>query len=421
MGRYLATITAAENGETSAKTSGSETIAITVGDVVNLPAAKGGYNLLLRRSARDRTKLELVNARNTAVSYWTAPAERVFKLTIRGLEKTVDTLSVDSRNGPVAIEGGVVLAGKGAKAVDTLVIRGTAAADTVEMAADRVTVNGTPYLLQGLKSVTVDTGAGNDTIAVSGLGVNVTLIDRSGTDVLNFSQAGKAVNLNLASTKAQRVLAGNSHTLVLRGIFENVLGTDYADFIRGNRAANQIWGGGGDDTLYGGGADDVLFGGDGNDWLYGGAGNDRLYGEAGNNVLLGGGGSDVLDVVTGDRSSTGGRNLLIGGQGADTLLGGQGEEILIGGSTSYDNKAAALAAVMQTWTSDKGFKERSALLDKGFTSATAGLIRLKAKTRSAPGGTVLDDSAADSLFGRPGSDWLFGFGKDEADRASDDR
>jgi hypothetical protein len=40
---------------------------------------------------------------------------------------------------------------------------------------------------------------------------------------------------------------------------------------------------------------------------------------------------------------------------------------------------------------------------------------LTQKSKSDPGGTVLDDGVADQLFGGLGDDWFFSFGKDLPD------
>jgi len=65
-------------------------------------------------------------------------------------------------------------------------------------------------------------------------------------------------------------------------------------------------GGAGNDVLLGGAGNDVLLGGDGDDWLDGGGGSDLLVGGSGNDHLDGGNDRD--------------RDLLIGGQGADTFV-----------------------------------------------------------------------------------------------------
>jgi Ca2+-binding RTX toxin-like protein len=177
-----------------------------------------------------------------------------------------------------------------------------------------------------------------------------------------------------------------------------------------------IYGSGGNDTLFGNAGDDILYGGPGDDWLYGDAGNDKLYGELGNNVLLGGAGSDLLDTDVAVVAGLEGRNLLIGGAGIDTLRGGLGEEILIGGTTSYDSKAAALAVVMKEWTrtsANPSFDDRCNNLEKGIKDPKLGLIQLVRKAKATPKGTVLDDAAADVLFGGPGSDWFLAFPSDD--------
>jgi Ca2+-binding RTX toxin-like protein len=212
--------------------------------------------------------------------------------------------------------------------------------------------------------------------------------------------------------------------LALKGTFENVTGTEYADRIRGNSAANRLEGRGGGDRIYGGPGNDTIFGGDGDDWLYGDAGSDSLYGEAGNNALLGGPGNDLLDTSVAVSAGSEGRNLLIGGAGADTLQGGWGEEILIGGATAYDGKVAALEAVMREWASNKSFDDRCNRLDSGFRDPLdprAGFIQLKRKTAKASKGTVLNDGLRDSLFGGDGSDWFLDFADDQTDRSAADR
>jgi urease beta subunit len=177
-----------------------------------------------------------------------------------------------------------------------------------------------------------------------------------------------------------------------------------------------LYGGGGRDELIGGRGNDLLRGGAGYDWLYGGAGDDRLYGESGNDMLSGGEGNDLLD-------SGLGRNLLIGGLNADNLKGNAGEDILIGGATDYDNSDAALAAIMNEWTSGRPFKDRTNRLDAGIANPTAGLASKSNLVQLKKRNTVLDDAARDILFGGAGSDWFFNFAPRDLvrDRTSSDR
>ena len=80
--------------------------------------------------------------------------------------------------------------------------------------------------------------------------------------------------------------------------------------------------------------DDLIFGSQGDDTLNGGAGDDVIYGRAGNDVITGGDGNDVLYGNAGaDRLDGGaGDDVLDGGNGRDLLLGRQGNDVLIGGN-----------------------------------------------------------------------------------------
>ncbi len=77
---------------------------------------------------------------------------------------------------------------------------------------------------------------------------------------------------------------------------ENFFGSNGADTLIGNAAANELDGGEGNDLLIGAGGSDTLFGSDGNDNLDGGADPDSLDGAAGIDVLRSrDGGADQLD------------------------------------------------------------------------------------------------------------------------------
>ncbi len=100
-------------------------------------------------------------------------------------------------------------------------------------------------------------------------------------------------------------------------------GHDGSDILRGAGGADSLYGGVtdglyGDQRMFGGGGRDVMSGGLGQDSLYGGAGHDVLRGDDGYDSLLGGGGNDTL----------------YGGAGWDTLSGGDGRDVLYGGGTN---------------------------------------------------------------------------------------
>jgi len=149
---------------------------------------------------------------------------------------------------------------------------GNAGSDNIQGGSDNDTLDG------GAGNDTLDGGANNDTYLFDTdlvLGSD-RLIDASGIDTLNFAATTtKTINLNLGSTAAQTVTAGNlTLTLASATAFENVIGGSLNDTILGNSLANSLTGGAGNDTLSGLGGNDTLDGGLGVDTLTGGVGND---------------------------------------------------------------------------------------------------------------------------------------------------
>jgi Ca2+-binding RTX toxin-like protein len=177
------------------------------------------------------------------------------------------------------------------------VLRGNTQSDTFEIGNDDrgesyAVINGLRVVYSNVKQLTLDSGKkGEDSYRIAGLSVKTTIVASAEIDWLDFSysavQSGVTIDLNKSSPQ-QVFGAANPNTLTLKGTIENVIGTNFADWIKGNSAKNRIEGRGGNDTLYGGSGDDTLYGEAGDDWLYGEARDDCLYGGPGNNVLLGG-------------------------------------------------------------------------------------------------------------------------------------
>jgi Ca2+-binding RTX toxin-like protein len=153
----------------------------------------------------------------------------------------------------------------------------------------------------------------------------------------------------------------------------NLFGGSGNDTLTGGSGADQLFGQGDNDALLGRGGFDLLFGGDGNDTLTGGGGDgqaDTVIVNAANGedvvavasangavtvtglaatvtilnfeaqdrlVIQGLAGDDVVDATALDpgllftASGGEGDDVLIGGDGADTLLGDAGDDVLIGG------------------------------------------------------------------------------------------
>src|SRR5262249_27967244 len=118
--------------------------------------------------------------------------------------------------------------------------------------------------------------------------------------------------------------------------------------------------------------------------LFGDAGGDQLdaRGSTANNILVGGDGNDTLEGGSG-------RDLLIGGTGVDTIHGNGGDDIVIGGSTDFDANLAALNAIMSEWgRTDASYGTRIAHLTSGGGNNFAYFLT---------SATIHDDAAIDQL------------------------
>ncbi|MEQ6203606.1 hypothetical protein ABMC88_11185 [Sulfitobacter sp. HNIBRBA2951] len=101
---------------------------------------------------------------------------------------------------------------------------------------------------------------------------------------------------------------------------ENVIGTGFNDYLRGNADADEMTGGDGNDYIASFEGNDLLIGGIGNDRLFGGVGEDSLRGGDGDDLLVGG--SELFDESESD--------VFNGGAGADTfeLYADRGSDVI---------------------------------------------------------------------------------------------
>ncbi len=104
----------------------------------------------------------------------------------------------------------------------------------------------------------------------------------SGIDEANYEDATVRVNLNLLTGGTAGVAAGDTFSSI-----ENVVGSDFGDYIFGSNVDNILMGGDGADRLRGHKGNDTLIGGTGDDNLLGGKGVDEF-------IFNDGDGADVV-------------------------------------------------------------------------------------------------------------------------------
>lgn len=183
----------------------------------------------------------------------------------------IDSITVQNLSGSdiklVSIDLGVSLSLTGDSQADTVVIDGTNGNDTItaSLVAGAVSIKGLPAQLsiahvEAIDTVSINAGAGNDSISVAAL-----------------------------PTKAGHLI---------------LVGGDGNDKLTGNLGNNVLNGGADNDNLNGGGGNDTLTGGVGDDTITGGAGNDAIFYASvldGHDVVIGfdgnaAGGQDVFDL-----------------------------------------------------------------------------------------------------------------------------
>ncbi|ABG33448.1 iron-regulated protein frpC [Roseobacter denitrificans] len=135
-------------------------------------------------------------------------------------------------------------------------------------------------------------GGGDDTAVIKGDVLEKIALDLDGgdgIDTLDLSQVDSGIKVDLAAGKLAHSKAEN---------FENVIGTEYQDLLRGDAQDNVISGLGGDDQLGGRAGNDTLIGNKGNDKVFGGDGDDLLIWNNGDgsDLMHGGNGYDRLQV-----------------------------------------------------------------------------------------------------------------------------
>ncbi|MEI4472221.1 Hint domain-containing protein [Frigidibacter sp. MR17.24] len=265
---------------------------------------------------------------------------------------------------------------------------------------------GDDLLLGGAGADTLLGGDGNDTLR-GGAGAD-SLAGGAGTDLVDYSDSGAGVSVNLAT---QTATGGDATGDTLSG-FEGVIGSNFSDTLTGSAGADLILGGGGNDsiaggagndTIDGGGGADTLSGGEGNDTITGGAGSDRLDGGAGDDLLDGGDGSDIF--TFGDAT---GQDTILGG---DDTLGStdriDGSGLTIGTAATFTGSGSGTLTNLSGTTRFSGIEllRTGAGDDTIDARAEANGVTIDA---GAGGDLVQGGAGADSLEGGAGDDTLVG-------------
>jgi Ca2+-binding RTX toxin-like protein len=109
--------------------------------------------------------------------------------------------------------------------------------------------------------------------------------------------------------------------------------------------------------------------------------------------------SEGTETILSTLATRGNRNILIGGQGTDTVDGTLGENILLGGYTIYDSHPRALNAILKEWSSNTPYATRTARIETGTGGLNSSFYLSSA--------TAFDENAVDTILGGSGEDWFF--------------
>jgi Ca2+-binding RTX toxin-like protein len=286
--------------------------------------------------------------------------------------------------------------------------------------------------------VTVNAGAGNDTIAtasaddtLNGGEGNDSLNARSGSDVVNGGTGVDSTTYSVRTVPVTVTLDGNAddgeagENDNVGTDVETIIGGDGDDTLTGSAGDETLDGRGGEDTLDGSDGADTLTGGDGGDTLNGGDGIDEVSyaltntpvnvtvdgvandGEAGENDNVG---TDVETIVGGLSEDVlvggSGAQTLDGGGGSDSLDGGPGADVLIGGTgtdtVSYAGRTAEVTASIDG-VADDGEAGENDDIGTDVENITGGI----------DDDTLTGSDGRNLLAGGAGNDTLNGAGADD--------
>lgn len=296
-----------------------------------------------------------------------------------------------------------------ASGADGVQVNLSGSANNVTVTQSAIPVDGTFGLLQvteggatltvdsSISQVTVNAGAGDDTVTVGGLDTlcraSLVIHGGDGNDLLTALDADTGdIRVRMEGGAGNDTLIGGQggDTLVGDAGTDRIRGGDGNDQLEGGIGADSINGENGNDTLLGGDTSDTLIG-DGADTLNGDAGDDSLRGGLGGDALNGGAGNDIANGGDGDDTASGGdgNDSLLGSTGLDSLAGDAGDDTVDGGRNND--------------TLDGGDGNDKIRGDHGNDSITGGLGE----------DTVNGGDGDDTIIGGDGNDLLGGFDGDD--------
>jgi Ca2+-binding RTX toxin-like protein len=192
---------------------------------------------------------------------------------------------------------------------------------------------------------------------------------------------------------ADTIQAGGAADWVFaKGADDKVCGMRGDDHLYGGDETDTIWGGRDSDVVQGDGGTDFLYGNEGDDFIYGNAGIDALEGNGDADTLFGGEAGDVL---------IGGTSAAARADTGDSLYGDEGDDLLIGdnakpeGAPNYPDDLSNTSPTPSSGGSDVIFG------GDGTDKAYGGLV----------GDYVFGGNDADYIEGNNDADHLYGEGQ----------
>ncbi|MBD2680842.1 MULTISPECIES: calcium-binding protein [Nostoc] len=265
--------------------------------------------------------------------------------------------------------------------------------------------------LSGVGTITKSGGFGTDQV----FKVETVIAD---ADVANntIDASGSLPGVSATADLENQIISANNvpglGTLTFNVVnFDNVIGTNVADSIKGDGQANQLFGNAGNDTIDGRGGDDLIDGGNGNDNLAGGTGNDTFKGGQGNDSINGGDGSDTADY------SKLGKTITLSGVGTITKAGALGQdqvfkvETVIADASVANNTIDASASLPGvSATADLQAQTISANNVPGLGTLTFNVINFDNVIGTNIADSIKGDGQNNQLFGNAGNDTIDGRG-----------